>query len=244
MKLEVAMLVAGSETPAEDSTTGAVRCVIVLPDNSRRRAVLKRGTPGQITAEAFSALLLRAWALPVPEPFLVDERGAMSFASADTGYPNLKQRIGLPAISAGPAHDAAVRIAIELACCLPTAPLAAAIDEVIDNRDRNLGNILWDGSDESWIDHAFALGQGAHMDDLNKLCGMVLATQHEERFSRGAIAHGLLLDRLVASVVETTVSGTPLGSAALAPFVAARLVALGGRLGARFPRPADLLSNP
>ena len=148
MKLEVATLVAGSESPAGDGISGALRCVLKLPDKTRRAAVLKRVAMEEVLAEAFSALLLRAWQLPVPEPFLVDEAGTISFASSDVGYPNLKQSLGVTGLPAGPVRDAVVALAKSIATSLPTSPLAAACDEAIDNRDRNLGNILWDGRDE------------------------------------------------------------------------------------------------
>lgn len=243
MKLEVATLVAGSETPAEDGITGAMRCVLLLPDKSRRSAVLKRGSTGQVVSEAFSALLLRAWGLPVPDPYLVDESGIVSFASADVGYPNLKHRLGLEALPVSPARDAVVRIATELVCSLPTTPLAAACDEVIDNRDRNLGNILWDGEDEAWIDHAFALGQGIHLPDQNKLCTMAVGTPHQEQFTSGAVTRALLLDKALPQRVDEALSASPLGQQSLALFVAVRITSLGSRLIARFPRPADLLSQ-
>jgi hypothetical protein len=243
VNLEIASLVKGSETPAGDGVSGAVRCVLVLPNGSKRAAVLKRGPLGEIVAEAFGAMLLRAWGLPVPDPFLVDEGGVIAFASADIGYPNLKQSLGLEAIPEGPAFDAAVRVAIDLACTLPTTPLATACDEAIENRDRNLGNILWDGRDEAWIDHALSLGQGSHLKDTNKLCAFSIGTPHQERIRRASVAQGLLLDRASPPLVDAALSRSALGPIFLAPFVSARLTALGNLLLARFPQPPDLLSN-
>jgi hypothetical protein len=243
MKLEVVQLVAGTETPAGDGCTGALRCTVRLADRSLRAAVLKRGPPDEVAAEAFAALLLRAWALPVPEPYLVVDGATLSFASADKGYPNLKQSLGLDALPPGPARDAAVGIAVVLATSLPTAPLAAACDEAIDNRDRNLGNVLWDGQAEAWIDHALSLGRAnAHL-DLNKLCQMVSGKPDEHRFCRAAIAHGLILDRALPAEAETALAAATASSYSYATFVAARLTSLGNRLVARFPAAADLLSK-
>lgn len=243
MRIVVARLVPGSETPASDGITGAVRCVLILPDGSKRAAVLKRGPVGQMAAEAFSALLLRQWGLPVPEPFLIDEPTGLAFASADFAYPNLKQHLGLDALPAGHIRDAVTRIACELAASLDSAPLAAACDEAIDNRDRNLGNILWDGQTEAWIDHAFALNQGVHLPDCNKLCVMALSSGHAERISRGAVAQSLLLDRSAPENADAMVTASPLGAHNMAIFVAARVSSLGNRLLARFPKSADLLSG-
>lgn len=161
-------------------------------------------------AEAFSAVLLSKWGLPFPPPFLIDEGTTLAFASADVGHPNLKKSLALDCLPAGPAREAATRIAATLECSLPTTPLAAACDEAIDNRDRNLGNILWDGSAEIWIDHAHSLGQGANMTDINKLCSMAVAVGNDERLQRSAIAQGLLLERDAPSSTEATFMSSPI----------------------------------
>ena len=241
MQLDIATLVPGTETPAGDGISGALRCVLRLPDGSRCAAVLKRADLAEVVAEAFGALLLQAWGLPVPTPYLIDEAGTIGFASADTGYPNLKQRLGLASMSEGAARDAAVRVAMALATSLPSAPLAAACDEAIDNSDRNLGNILWDGDDEAWIDHALAFGRDGR--DINMLCLMVLGTPSEESFSRATIAQSLALDRDSPERVERLVAASVLGDPNLAGFVSGRLVELARRLSDRFPRPPDLLSS-
>ncbi|MGJ7918219.1 hypothetical protein ACI48D_22465 [Massilia sp. LXY-6] len=243
MEIHIATIVNGSETPAGDGISGALRCVIRLQDGTKRSAILKRGPVGQIMAEAFSALLLSKWNLPVPLPFLIDEAGAMAFASADVGYPNLKQSLNLDSLPKGPAQEAALQVCAALACSLPTTPLAAACDEAIDNRDRNLGNILWDGNTEAWIDHALALGQGSHLQDANKLCDMALFIGQDERLQRSAIAQALLLDRSAPASAETALSSVTVPTTGVVPLIATRLNAIGNRLVARFPRPLDLLTN-
>jgi hypothetical protein len=243
MQLKVAKILGGTETPAGDGITGAQRCVLVLDDGSKKAAVVKRGPIGQIAAEAFSALLLRQWGLTVPEPFLVEENGQLSFASADNGYPNLKQSLRLDGLPEGPARNAATQVAMAIACGLPSTSLATACDEAIDNRDRNLGNILWDGTTEAWIDHAFALGEGSSLKDDNKLCVMAIASGEQERLQRAAIAQALLLDRDKPKVVESLLSSMPIAQHNLASYVADRLTSLGNRLVARFPGSADLLSG-
>lgn len=242
MQIEIARLVAGTETPAGDGITGAQRCVVILPDGSRKRAVLKRGPIDQITAEAFSALLLRAWNLPVPEPFLVDENGVISFAGVDDGYPNLKQRLGISPNGAG-VSDEVIKNACELILKFPTTTLAIACDEAIDNRDRNLGNILWDGTDEAWIDHAFSLGVGAHMDDFNKLCVLFSGTPEQQQICSGATARSWILEQTAPSDAETALVNTSLSATGLSAFVAGRISNLAMRIIARFPQPADLLSD-
>jgi hypothetical protein len=243
MKIQNAELVAGSETPAGDGVSGALRCVLRLPDQTLRAAVLKRGPFDEVAAEVFAALLLRAWSMPVPEAYLVIEGDTLSFGSADVGYPNLKQTLGLSALPDGPAKEAALTLAVAIAISLSTAPLAAACDEAIENRDRNLGNILWDGQTEAWIDHALAFGRGNGHPDQNKLCKMITGKSEQERFSRAAIAQALLLDRALPDAVEGILAAAPPGTHGHAAFVTSRLASLGNRLVARFPMAVDLLSK-
>jgi hypothetical protein len=241
--LRTASLVAGSETPAGDGITGALRCVLLLDDQSKRAAILKRGPIGEVAAEAFCALLLRAWELPVPEPFLINEGAAVSFASADIGYPNLKQALGVSGIPPGPGLDAAILTASALACSLRTSPLAAACDEAIDNRDRNLGNILWNGESESWIDHAGCVGMGTRLPDVNKLCLMAVGSPSCDRIKKGSIAQALLLGRNTPKQAQKALETTPLKGQDMASLVAERLSSLGTRLIGRFPSPVDLFSD-
>jgi hypothetical protein len=243
MQIQIAKILGGTETPAGDGSTGAQRCILVLDDGSKKAAVVKRGPIGQVAAEAFSALLLRQWGLTVPEPFLINEGVELAFASADNGYPNLKQSLCLDGLPEGPARIAAIQVAMALACGLPSTSLATACDEAIDNRDRNLGNILWDGTAEAWIDHAFALGEGLNLKDENKLCLMAIAAGDDERLQRAAIAQALLLERDKPKVVESALSCSPIPPQNLAAYVADRLTSLGNRLVARFPHSADLLSR-
>jgi hypothetical protein len=243
MDIKIAKILGGTETPTGDGITGAQRCVLLLEDGSKKAAVVKRGPIGQIAAEVFSALLLRQWGLAVPDPFLIDESGELAFASADIEYPNLKQSLALDGLPEGPARNAAIQVAMMIACGLPSVSLATACDEAIDNRDRNLGNILWDGTTEAWIDHAFALGEGHNFKDENKLCLMAIATGVDERLQRAAIAQTLLLERDQPKAVESALSCTPIPPQNLASYVADRLTSLGNRLVARFPHPTDLISG-
>lgn len=243
MKLQTATVIAGSEISAGDGLSGAMRCVIVLPDGTRRAAILKRGPVGEIAAEAFAALVLSAWGLPVPEPFLVNETTGPAFASSDVGYPNLKKRLALDSLPNGPAKDAATRIAVQLAIQLPTTPLAAVVDEAIDNRDRNLGNILWDGQAEAWIDHALALGEHpTGYPDRNKLCDMAQLVGDHDRVSRAAVGQALAVGS-APLVSASDALPANLRHKDYAAYVAARLSNLAIRLLDRFPKPADLLTN-
>jgi len=242
MELEVATVIPGTETPTGDGTTGAVRCVLVTPSGGRRAAILKRGSVGHVAAEAFSSLVLRAWGLTVPDPYLIQEPGGLAFASADIGYPNLKQHLGLNALPAGAARDAAIEAARLLVGGFPSTGLAAACDEAIDNRDRNLGNILWDGNTEAWIDHAFAVGQGTHMLDANKLCVMAVGTPLQDRVARAAVGQSLTLDQSAPTAAEQGLQAfDALKGLGFASYVAARLTNVATRLIARFPAASSQL---
>ncbi|TQK07737.1 hypothetical protein [Herbaspirillum sp. SJZ107] len=243
MKLEVASVVKGSETPAGDGVSGALRCIIRLPDGTKRSAILKRIPIEHIAAEVFSAIILQEWGLPVPCPFLIDEGAMLAFASADIGYPNLKQSLAVDSLPVGAIREAVLKEAVRVACGLSTAPLAVACDEAIDNRDRNLGNILWDGTNEIWIDHALSLGQGAHLPDRNKMCDMSVFSGQAESMQYSAMAQALLLSRDAPTLTTSVLASTPVPTDGIAQFVASRLTSLGNRLVARFPRPVDLLTG-
>ena len=181
--------------------------------------------------------MLRAWGLPVPEPLFIDEAAGPAFASSDVGYPNLKKRLMLDSLPDGPAKDAATRIAMQLAIQLPTTPLAAVVDEAIDNRDRNLGNILWDGQAEAWIDHALTLGEHPiGYPDRNKLCDMAQMVGEHDRICRSAVGQAPLVSASDAMPIN-------LRNNNYASYVASRLSNLASRLLDRFPKPADLLTN-
>lgn len=242
MRLEVADLVRGSETPAGDGVTGAMRCVLTLPNATKRAAVLKVGSIGETTAESFCALLLKAWGLDVPDPFLVRLASGFGFASVDAGYPSLKQRVGLSdSVPCGPARTAAEQLACALVAGFKETPLALCADEAIGNRDRNLGNILWDGRRVSWIDHAICLEEGDAYPDRNLLALMASLSGNGDSISRSAVGQALALSRdAIYEAANATVS--ILGHGDPAAYVAERINTLSTRIIARFPSPADLLS--
>jgi hypothetical protein len=218
---------------------------MVQGETTRRAAILKRAAAAEVCAEAFAGLLLNGWGLTVAEPLLVDENGTLAFASADLSYPNLKQRFGVSEVvnPAKPAEVIAARIAMNQVCLFGSTPLAMACDEAIQNRDRNLGNILWDGTTEAWIDHAYAFGNGSGLPDQNKLCIMATGTPYQDKLKAGAVAHALTLGNAIVGEAESGISSTVLPVSPMATLVAGRLSGLAGRILARFPQPSDLLTN-
>lgn len=252
MTLKCASLVPGTESPIGDGYTGAMRCIIQLSDQTQQAAVLKRIPFPSVLAEAFSALLLRAWGLNVPEPFLIkDSTQNLSFASADATYPSLKQRLGIHQLPDGPIKDQLTKVACDLVASLPQTPLAMMADEAIDNRDRNLGNILWDGAQETWIDHELALGLAHQHKDLNKLALMIANSNNVEALKASSIANWMTTDRSKTDIALDSVKVAALSLAAdpttlqvdFANIVAQRLASLGHRLLCRFPTPNDLFSQ-
>ena len=254
INIRCATLVLGSESLIGDGLTGAMRCVIRLPDGAHLSAVLKRIPLPSVLAEAFSALLLRAWGLNVPEPFLIQESNqVLSFASADAAYPSLKQKFRVDELPAGPIKDQLILVVCTMVASLPQTPLALMADEAIDNRDRNLGNILWDGKEETWIDHELALGLAQHHPDANKLAWMASSANNVEAVKASAVSGWMAVDRskvdVVQGVVGSTVdslaianAGAPMPDFSL--FVSQRLAALGNRILSRFPNQKDMFSQP
>lgn len=243
MTIEWATLVAGTETPAGDGITGALRCVISTVDGQQLSAVLKRDVPELVFAEAITALLLRAWGLPVPPPYLIREQNGIAFASADVGYPNLKKALGISeALGHLPEQQVLQRMAMAVVLQLPSTALAIVADEAIDNRDRNFGNILWDGTSEAWIDHAHALGNAPHMADRNLLCMMATALDQGEPALQAALARWTAIDRSQVAVSAAAIQAD-YDCAAWQTMISSRLENLGMRLVARFPNPSDLLAQ-
>lgn len=239
MKLETARLVHGSETPAGDGKSRAMRCVLTRADGTQFAAIIKRMEQQRVLAEAFCALLLRGWGLTVPDPYLVDKDGIIAFASADAIYPSLKQRLGLVDMPEGPAKNALLNLAVQLVAQFKHTPVALMADEAIDNRDRNLGNILWDGQDTTWIDHELALGLAQDLDDVNKLAAMAGATPHAEAVKAASVAAWMAASRDAPNAAAQSC----VNAESFAMLVTARLNGLGSRILARFPAPQDLLSG-
>lgn len=238
MIIKTATLIPGSETPVGDGYTQAMRCVLHTSEGQTRAAVLKRLPRPAVLAEAFSAVLLRAWGLTVPDPFLVPEGDQLHFASADATYPSLKQRLGISPLLEDPIRKELIKAASYIVAGLDQTPLALMADEAIDNRDRNLGNILWDGEQVAWIDHELTLDLANHLDDANKLALIVQSVHQHEAVRQSAIAAWMALDRTTPNTAAICAGED---TRPFADFVAGRLNALGTRLLHRFPTPNDLL---
>jgi len=226
----MAVIVAGTEQVAVD---GVARCVIEVR-GEHRAAYLKRVDRAEVVAEFYAALLLRRWGLPVPEPFLVEERDGLVFATTDANAPDVRHQFKLRPLPERAELDQRLRAAEALVVSFPSSALAAACDEAIGNRDRTVGNILWDGHQETWIDHAASFGLGYWLRDRNQLVDMARHIDQADEFLQRVLAAAATLDRRAPAAVA---AGLPLelGADRLAAIVSDRMATLQDRLVARVP---------
>jgi hypothetical protein len=242
LELTVVELIAGTETPVGTGLTGAQRGLVRFSDGTVRAAIVKRMDARAIAAECFCSLLLRRWGLNVPEPAIVGNP-PVAFACIDVSYPNLLQRVGwsrnLPPEVRAVLEQAAAR----LVAIFAQTPLALAADEAIRNLDRNLGNILWNGSEVAWIDHERALGASRDpMPDINKLAGLALMSGEHDRISAAAVTASFTLSAGAVDEAERICSAHA-DTAGFSAVVSERLKHLANAVLARFPRPSDLLEG-
>ena len=242
LELSVVELVSGSETPVGTGKSGAQRGLVRYPDGTLRAAIVKRMGERAIAAECFCSLLLRGWGLNVPEPAIVGSPPA-AFACVDVTYPNLLQRVGWstnlpPQVRAVLEHAAA-----RLVAGFSQTPLALAADEAIQNLDRNLGNILWNGNEVAWIDHERALGVSPEpMDDVNKLAALAVMSGDEARIEAAAVAASFTLSGIAVGEAHRLCSPHA-DTTGFSTVVSERLQHLANAVLARFPRPSDLLEG-
>lgn len=239
MNLRKVKVVANTEIPIGIGKMGAVRCLVEFEDGSTHAAILKRMDSVKIGAEIFSAILLRAWGLPVPEPLLVDE-SPVAFASLDVDYPNLYQRLGWSNDLPDSVKESLLKQAASWLLDLESTALAVTADEAINNRDRNIQNILFDGKSVAWIDHEHTFGL-SELPDANKLATLLQNDKNWAKIQNSAVAVALTLARM--AVEESVQICSVLDVSAFESFVVPRLSPLANMVLRRFPAPNDLLSG-
>jgi hypothetical protein len=232
----LAALIDGSEAPVKN---GVSRCLIEHR-GGRRTAYLKRLPLDEVAAEVFAARLLRRWGLPVPEPFVVGTQHGLAFASADAGAgaQSLRQHFfGDQPLAYHSTFDEILRAAEGLVLSLPTAPLVAAADEAIGNVDRCCANVLWNGAQATWIDHAESFGL-SWLPDRNQVIAMAVHLDRAEQFLPSVLAAGASLDRKAPAAAA---AGLPRewGADRMAAFVIERMTTLEDRLHQRIPQTGD-----
>ncbi|MFZ5550818.1 MAG: hypothetical protein ACOZJX_19125 [Pseudomonadota bacterium] len=240
MELPVVELIEGSETPVGTGLTGALRALVRYADGNIRAAVVKRMDTRAIAAECFCSLLLRRWGLSVPEPAIVGSP-PIAFACIDVSYPNLLQRVGWSKTLPPQVRSVLERAAARLVAGFAQTPLAVAADEAIKNLDRNLGNILWNGSEVAWIDHERAVGASREpLEDVNKLASLALMSGEHDRIAAAAVTASFALSFTAVDEAERICSQHA-DTAGFSDLVSEQLGHLANAVLARFPRPSDLL---
>lgn len=241
MKVREALIIRGTETKTNEGINHSLRALVRVDGNEQAVAAYVKSLDARgCSAEIFCSLLCRHWGLDVPEVAIVRDT-KYTIASLDTGYPNLKQRIGWSDSLPEDVKNELTKIGAELVSSFDSTPTALAIDEAINNRDRNLGNILWDGANVAWIDHERSLGF-AGTEDLNKLVSLVTMTGQTERIQRAALAIALTLTDQPVKALATGLAGVD-NSEEFRDFILGRLPRLANMVIERFPRPCDLLSG-
>jgi hypothetical protein len=119
-------------------------------------------------------------------------------------------------------------------------PLALAADEAVNNRDRHLGNILWDGAATAWIDHDQSFGMGS-TEDANKLAILSVMSGDHSRVQKAAVAIALTLADVAIREAERACGSMP-EATSFANQVSGRLTTLAATVLKRFPSPPDLFA--
>lgn len=202
--------------------------------------ILKELPPPAIAAECFAALLLREWGLNVPEPILVDMDGVLGYGSAEITYPNLKQKFHFDLIPNALQQIVLTHMAIIIREWKQT-PLAVAIDEVIGNKDRNIGNILWDGGEPYFIDHERSFDL-VKLEDRNMLAELsILGISDTSSILQAAVSTARSLSQSVMH--EASAATTSLDTKYCSEYIESRIPNLVRMVLNRFPQPQDLLSE-
>lgn len=155
MKIEQGTVIPSTLAPVGEGITGASYAIVVIAGLSQR-CVVKQAGDREIAAECLCALLGDALGLPTLIPVVVtDPRdNTLWFGAREAGYPSLSSLLRI-----GASADATQMHA--LALILSTWSQVGQVisfDEMIENGDRNPGNVLWNGVQFTIIDHERALG--------------------------------------------------------------------------------------
>lgn len=238
MKLKTAILIVKGAKIGE-GINEPCRAVVRF-DGADIAVILKELSLPAVAAECFAALLLRERGLNVPEPVLVDMNGVLAFGSAELIYPSLHQKFQYELIPEELKHQVLVHMANIIRQWKQT-PLAIAVDEVIGNKDRNIGNILWDGGEPYFIDHERCFDL-VNLADVNKLAELSkLGNVDVNSVLQAAVtaAHTLTLGVMEAAGAATA----HLDTKDFSDYIKLRMPHLVRMVLNRFPQPQDLLSE-
>ena len=238
MELLTAELIHRGEHTAH-GINSPIRAIVRLNDKDVV-VILKELPKPLLAAECFAALLLREWGLNVPEPVLVlGDDDTTFFGSLEVQYPSLRQSMNIDQLP----KDIADKIGPVLAKIVSQwkqTPLCIAADEAIGNKDRNLGNILWDGGDPWFVDHERSFDL-LELEDLNMMVKLVLFGNESETIQKSAIACAFaLLPTVIDQAQAATVN---LDTEMYNEYIKKRIPQLASMIIKRFPQPDDLLAS-
>lgn len=178
MQIEQGILIPSTIIPVGEGVTGASHAIVNITGISQRCVVKPAGTK-EISAECFCALLGYFLGLPVLNPVIVSDPrdSTLWFGARNVGYPSLSTacRITNP-----PTEQQLSVLAVILSTWIQ-APSIISFDELIENGDRNPGNILWNGSIFTIIDHERCLGIEPKI--VNKLALFALSHSDQARLA-------------------------------------------------------------
>lgn len=237
-KIKSGKLIKGTEIPVGDGINKPFRALVRIGNDAPIAAIVKRMPRESVIAECFAAILLQEWQVPSPNPILIIDDDQVLFGSEEL-YPSLKKRMDLSENHAEPHRSELIKEAARIVCSFSETPRALAADEAIDNRDRNFGNILWDGGKPSFIDHERAFGLSTDADN-NKLAQMAIVAGEEEKFSRAALAAALTISMPSIASYHDDLN---LDAKSFCDYVSNRLPSLASKVVSRFPQPNDLFST-
>lgn len=178
------------------------------------RVYAKQMEPARLAAELFGALLARTAGFRAPHPGLAfdETTGLWWFTSRQRAAPDLSRRFSIGQVP-GPAQREAFAAAAAWITSRRQFPAMVAWDEWINNRDRNLQNLLVEGDDFSLIDHEQAFD--CHDDeraDVNKMAQLVNATLDpiaQMRVKSGAVAGAMTFSPDWTRLVHDILSPLP-----------------------------------
>lgn len=124
---------------------------------------------------------------------------------------------------------------------METNSLAIAVDEVIGNKDRNIGNVLWDGGEPYFIDHERCFDL-VNLEDMNKLAELSkLGNVDVNSILQAAVIAAQTLTLGVMQEAETATAHLDTGG--YSDYIKSRMPHLVMMVLNRFPQPQDLLSE-
>ena len=149
---------------ADKGINDAYKATVVLEDKTKRMALVKKINFDEVIRELFSACLGMKLELPIPSQFLVwdGEMKSILYGCEFVNYPNY--------MNAFTAKGTTIEAGYKALKAWKGWCSTVAFDELIINKDRHLGSILWGGEDNFYlIDHGRTFGEPSWLERQNRL---------------------------------------------------------------------------